>query len=128
MKEYVIMYNGYYIAEGTDEGVFHEVKKLAEATWFGTLYNATSYIEHDMKMNPHNVSIHEIETTVKETPLILDYEDNYVPSSTVFSCNVCDKYYPRYQLNKYRPDLDSEVEELCDKCYEEIDSKYSNII
>ena len=123
--EYCVMRNGYYLQETNKYGVFNKVNELSKATMFSSLDDIRYYIENDIKLNLANVSIHMVETVIKETPLVINNGD-FVDINSVRMCNVCKKWFAPMDMKRYQHDLESDKEWVCDKCYEELDDKYAN--
>jgi hypothetical protein len=125
MKEYAVMRNGYYLQETDKEGMYNQVNDLSKATMFTSITDITYYIENELKLNLSNVSIHMVETVIKETPLVINNGD-FVDINSVRMCNVCKKWFAPMDMKRYQHDLESDKEWVCDKCYEELDDKYAN--
>ena len=132
LVEYAIMRNGEYVVEMYDvdlrKGEFAFSKHIEDATCFPSAENAEKFVEDDMRLNIANVSIHRV---THQNPIItplVKVNGVFVDINTVFNCNVCSKWFPMNESNMYRVDLESDTEELCNECFEEIDNKYSNIL
>jgi len=123
--EYCVMRNGYYLQETDKEGMYNQVNDLSKATMFTSITDITYYIENELKLNLSNVSIHMVETVIKETPLVINNGD-FVDINSVRMCNVCKKWFAPMDMKRYQHDLESDKEWVCDKCYEELDDKYAN--
>jgi hypothetical protein len=126
-KEYVIMHQGYYIQEHYKEGMFFRVRSIKNATMFQSLESVVSYIENDLKLNITSVSIHEIKTTITETPLV-KINGVFVDIKAVGYCNheECKKPYYLMDLQYFQIDNDSKPQLYCSKHYNELNDKWNN--
>ena len=127
MKEFRIIFKGYFIQEGQQEGLYRLTNKDS-ATTFDTLDELLSYVELDLKLNVANIQVHETSIITTETMLRQIYNGDFIPSNETDQCSHCLKYYPLEELRKARVDKDSDLEFYCEECYEEVDTNLGFII
>lgn len=106
MKSYVIKFQGYYLKE-CEEGAYHTVLNLEDATDFASLESALYTLNEYFRLNLANVTIVEVNTITTEMPMV--------------QCPVCDKLYRADELEPCVIDRETGVEHLCSDCYESAD-------
>lgn len=106
MKEYVIKFQGYYLRE-LDEGSYHCVLKLEDATTFGSVRTALYTLDEYFKLNLASVEIVEVTTVIKEMPMS--------------QCSVCGELVRNDELECGVVDRETGVEYFCTDCHEDAD-------
>ena len=65
--EYFIKHSGYYIQEGSYDGLYYRVNDIKKASPFPTLDILKRYVENEMRLNIANVEIIKLTTTTTES-------------------------------------------------------------
>lgn len=119
MKVYRVKRNGQYLVETEEFGVYRTSNNKDEAMEFTDLVELTKYVEYELRLNIANVSIEQTEL-IEQITTIKSHNGTFYNHDKHTVCDRCNKLHKRVNTNRVNT-INGE-EELCNVCYELMDS------